>query len=81
VNEICNALEKAITDPSKQIENLGHGVGKSVKEMIDHFKLVNDVEFKVFHGQKRVGDLAISVLDNPSRYMEQLYTFEELIKL
>jgi UDP-glucose 4-epimerase len=79
VNEICNALHKAIDDPSKQIENLGHGVGKSVREIVDCFRLVNDVQFHIQYAYRRKGDVAISVLDTPSRYMEKLYTFEELI--
>lgn len=81
VNEICNALEKAIDDPSKQIENLGHGVGKSVKQIIDCFKSINDVEFTVHYTDRRKGDIPISVLDTPSRYMEQLYTFEDLLHI
>lgn len=81
VNEICHAISLAIEKHSNNIEHLGHGVGKSVKEIVDQYKLINNVEFDTLYGQRRKGDLAISVLDNPSQYMNKLYTFGELLKL
>jgi UDP-glucose 4-epimerase len=47
VNEICNALETAIDKSTNQIENLGHGVGTTVKQMIDLYKKVNNCNFEV----------------------------------
>ena len=81
VMEICDAIETAIERPSNQIECLGHGVGYTVKEIIDKFKEVNDVDFLVESGSRRKGDLPSSVLENVSPYMRNLYTMEELLKV
>jgi len=80
VNEICTALIKAIDTPSNSLENLGHGVGTSVKEMIDIYKKVNNCNFNVIVKPRRPGDLEISVLDNVSNYMVKLYKIEDLLK-
>jgi UDP-glucose 4-epimerase len=79
VNEICCALEQAIDRSTNQIENLGHGVGTSVKQMINLYKKVNNCEFEVQVCPRRAGDLERSVLDNPSPFMQQLYTMEDLL--
>jgi UDP-glucose 4-epimerase len=81
VNEICDALRTAIEKPSNQIESLGHGVGHSVRDIVNLYKKVNNVEFIVNHGPRRKGDLAVSVLDNVSPYMKELYTLEQLLKV
>jgi UDP-glucose 4-epimerase len=79
VNEICTALVSAIEESTDQIENLGHGVGTTVKQMIDLYKKVNNCEFDVQVCPRRAGDLERSVLDNPSPFMQQLYTMEDLL--
>jgi len=79
VNEICCALEQAIDRSTNQIENLGHGVGTSVKQMINLYKKVNNCEFDVQVCPRRAGDLERSVLDYPSSFMQQLYTMEDLV--
>ena len=81
VNEICEALKEAIEKPSNSVECLGHGVGYTVKEMVNLFQKVNDVGVNVVYGPKRKGDLAVSVLDNVSPYMKNLSTIEELLKI
>ena len=81
VNEICNALEMAIDKSTNQIENLGHGVGTTVKQMIALYKKVNNCDFEVQVCPRREGDLERSVLDNPSPFMQKLYTIEELLKV
>jgi UDP-glucose 4-epimerase len=80
VNEICNAVIGGITESSNQIENLGHGVGTTVKEMIDIYKNVNNCNFKVAVLPRRDGDLESSVLSNPSPYMKKMYKIEDLLK-
>ena len=81
VMEICNALAEAIERPANGLENLGHGSGRSVKEMAELFKEVNNVNFKIEYGPRRKGDAAVSVLRNPSKYMKELFEFEDLLKI
>lgn len=81
VLEICNALEQAIENPANGLENLGHGFGMSVKDMVNMFKKVNNVDFNVEYGPRRKGDAAVSVLRNPSKYMKELFEFEDLLKI
>ena len=81
VNEICDALYTAIEKPSNQIESLGHGIGRSVRQIVDLYKKVNDADFDVKEGPRRKGDLTISVLDNVSPYMKELYSLEQLLKV
>jgi UDP-glucose 4-epimerase len=80
VNEICSALGKAIEEPAMRLENLGHGVGTSVKEMAEIYKTVNNCNFKIEIKERRPGDLEVSVLDNVSKYMTKLYSITELLK-
>ena len=81
VNEICDALKQAIEKPSNQIECLGHGVGYTVKEIVDKFMEVNNIDIDVKYGPRRKGDIASSVLENVSPYMRNLYTIAELLKV
>ena len=81
VNEICDAIKQAIEKPSNQIESLGHGVGYTVKEIVDLFQKVNDTDFEVKYGSRRKGDIDVSVLEDVSPYMRNLYTIEELLKV
>jgi UDP-glucose 4-epimerase len=81
VNEICDALHTAIEKPSNQIECLGHGTGHTVRQIVDLYKKVNNVDFTVKEGPRRKGDLTISVLDNVSPYMKELYSMAELFKV
>jgi UDP-glucose 4-epimerase len=81
VNEICEALKDAIETPSNSVECLGHGVGHTVKEIVNLFQKVNDLDFDVKYGPRRKGDLPSSVLENVSPYMKNLYTLEELLKI
>ncbi len=81
VNEICNAVSQAITQSTNQIENLGHGVGTTVKQMVELYKRVNNCDFEVKICPRREGDLERSVLDNPSPFMQKLYSMEQLLKV
>lgn len=80
VNEICHAIWQAIETPAMGLENLGHGVGMTVKEMVNIYKKVNNCDFKVNVLPRRPGDLQSSVLSNPSKYLVHLYTNEELLR-
>ena len=81
VNEICDALRTAIEKPSNSVECLGHGVGYTVNEIVNLFQKVNDVDFDVIKGPKRKGDIEVSVLENVSPYMKELYSLKELLKV
>jgi UDP-glucose 4-epimerase len=81
VNEICLSVIEAITQSTNQIENLGHGSGTTVKQMIELYKRVNHCNFEVKICPRRDGDLESSVLDIPSRFMKKLYSMEELLKI
>ena len=81
VNEICQALISAITKPSNSIENLGHGKGYTVKEIVETFKKVNNVSFDVKIKERREGDPPKNVLDSVSDYMQELYTLEDYLKI
>ena len=81
VNEICDALKQSIEKPSNSIECLGHGIGKTVIDIVNMFKEVNNIDFEVKVGPRRKGDIESSVLDNVSPYMHNLYYMEELLKV
>lgn len=81
VNEICDALKQAIEKPSNSVECLGHGVGYTVKEIVNKFQTINDCDFDVKYGPRRKGDLPSSVLEDVSSYMRNLYTIEQLLKV
>ena len=79
VLEICDAIKTAIETPSNGLENLGHGVGHTVNEIISRFKAVNNTDFTIEYGPRRQGDIESSVLDSPSSYMKKLFTLDELL--
>ena len=81
VDEICAAVEQAIDKPSNSLENLGHGRGHSVLEIAKKFKEINNLDFEIHLGLRRKGDLEYSVLDNPSSYMKNLYSIEQMLKV
>jgi UDP-glucose 4-epimerase len=80
VMEICDAIKTAIDLPANGLENLGHGHGFSVKEIVDIYKNVNDCDFDVIEMPRREGDLEKTVLDKPSSYLKSMYIIEELLK-
>jgi len=81
VNEICQALKLAIEKPANGVESLGHGVGYTVREIVNKFQEVNNTVFDIKYGPRRKGDAAASVLEDVSSYMENLYSMDELLKV
>ena len=81
VNEICHALKLAIEKPANSIESLGHGVGYTVREIVNKFQEVNNTFFDVKYGPRRKGDVAVSVLEDVSSYMKNLYTMDDLLRI
>ena len=84
VTEVCQAIKFAVDTPTSNslIENLGHGKGHSVLEMVNAFKKANNCDFGVKIMQRREGDVAKTVLDDVSTYMPpNNITIEEMLKL
>lgn len=89
VDEVCEAIRIAIEEPANNVECLGHGVGYSVKEIVNIFESVNDSRLgggtdeaiTVTYGPRRPGDVPVSVLEDVSKYMKNLYTIEDLLRL
>lgn len=80
VNEICTAIKKAIETPANKLENLGHGVGTSVKQIAEIYQKVNNVAFEIRSAPRRPGDLVSSVVIDKSPYMERLYSIEDMLR-
>jgi len=80
VDEVCHALRTAIEKPANKIECLGHGVGYTVKEMVDMFQKTNNTNFNVVVGPPRDGDEGVYVLDKISPYMTKLFPINELLR-
>ena len=89
VDEICEAIKMAIENPANKIECLGHGVGYSVAEMFKMFLEINEDKLYKTNNEaiiatvknRRKGDIPVSVLEEISPYMKQLYTIEQLLTL
>lgn len=83
VMEVCQAIKNAVDTPVSDslIENLGHGKGHSVLEMVNIFKKVNNCDFEVKIMPRREGDVDVTVLSNVSPYMQKSVTIEEMLKL
>jgi UDP-glucose 4-epimerase len=83
VLEVCQAIKFAIDRPHSDslIENLGHGKGHSVLQMVNAFKKINNCDFEVKIMPRREGDVAVTVLENVSPYMQKRVTIEEMLKL
>jgi UDP-glucose 4-epimerase len=84
VMEVCQAIKNAVDTPVSDslIENLGHGKGHSVLEMVNIFKKVNNCDFGIKIMPRREGDVARTVLNNVSSYMPSQYVpIEEMLKL
>ena len=84
VTEVCLAIKFAVDTPTSNslIENLGHGKGHSVLEMVNAFKRANNCDFGVKIMQRREGDVAKTVLDDVSTYMPLAnITIEEMLKI
>jgi UDP-glucose 4-epimerase len=81
VNEICNAIIKAIDLPANKIESLGHGRGHSVLTIVNKFKEVNNVDFNVNFVDRREGDIEVSVLKETSSYLTSEYSLNRLLRI
>jgi UDP-glucose 4-epimerase len=81
VNDICSAIIKAIDEPANGIENLAYGDTRTTKEIASLFFKVNKINCNVEYGPRRPGDLESCYLKNPSKYITQKYSYEEMLKI
>jgi UDP-glucose 4-epimerase len=81
VNEICDAIIKAINLPANRTEALGHGKGNSVLTIVNKFKEVNNVNFNVNFVGRRSGDIEVSVLKETSSYLTSNYSLDRLLTI
>lgn len=80
VMDICHAIVKAIDIDTDDIQNLGYGDTRTVKEIVNIFKEVNKVDFEVIYKEARPGDLESIYLDNPSKLVTRNYSYEQMLK-
>lgn len=80
VMDICRSIERAIEEPSNSLENLGTGKGYSVKEIANQYQSSNNCSFDIRMCERRTGDLERSVLASVSRYMNNSYSLQDLLK-
>ena len=58
------ALDKMMTSPANvYVYNLGSGNGVSVKEIVDTFETVNNIQLNYCYGERREGDLEANFAD------------------
>lgn len=81
VNDIAKSLINGIETPTCQIENLGTGVGTTVKQMVEIFQEVNNSDFEVQVLPRRPGDVESTVLKNVSPLMSKMYDFTDLMRV
>ena len=81
VNDIAKSLINGIENPTCQIENLGTGVGTTVKQMVEIFQEVNNCNFDVEVLPRRPGDVESTVLKNVSPLMSKMYDFTDLMRV
>lgn len=79
--EICKSITMAIEQPSNSVESLGHGVGYTVKEIVETFKQINNFNFEIKYGPRRKGDLPVSVLNSVSPYLQTNFKIEDFLKV
>jgi UDP-glucose 4-epimerase len=80
VDEICESIMRSFDSLTNKIENLGHGKGKSVLELVNLYKSVNNENFDIVFCDRRGGDLEYSVLDEPSKFMVNIYNMNDMLK-
>ena len=60
-------------------ECLGYGQSTTVREFVDAYRKINQLDFKVKVGNRRTGDKEISEVPFVSHYMKQNYSLEQLV--
>jgi UDP-glucose 4-epimerase len=81
VNDVCRAIIKAIDKPANQTENLAYGDPRTVKEIVQEFLEVNEINCEVQYLPRRKGDVESSYLTEPSTYMERHYSYKDMLTI
>lgn len=79
VMEICHSIKSALNNNSMKIENLGHGAGYSVEQIINCFEKTNDIILKRNYLERRDGDPAVITLNHISDYMINMYSLSDYL--
>ena len=77
--EICHSIKSALNNNSMKIENLGHGAGYSVEQIINCFEKTNDIILKRNYLERRDGDPAVITLNHISDYMINMYSLSDYL--
>ena len=71
VQDLVDSIVKAVYNPlNTEYECLGRGYGVSCREVIKIMKEVSGIDFEVIETDRRPGDVARLVVDQPSRLLE-----------
>lgn len=83
VDDLCDAIVKAIHEPgtNSDYEPLGSGKSYTVSEYVNAFLKVNGPKFKVEYGPRREGDNESSEVPFMSKFMNPQKTLEDIVKL
>lgn len=83
VDDLCDAIIKAIHEPgaNSDYEPLGSGKSYTVSEYVNAFLEVNGPKFKVEYGPRREGDNESSEVPFMSKFMNPQKTLEDIVKL
>ena len=81
VEDIAAAILKAVESPpaNSPYECLGYGQSTTVREFVNAYRKINQLDFKVKIENRRTGDKEISEVPFVSHYMKQNYSLEQLV--
>ena len=83
VDDLCDAIIKAIYEPGAmtEYEPLGSGKSYTVLEYVNAFLEENGPKFKIEFGPRRKGDNALSEVPFMSKFMNPQKTLKDIVKL
>ena len=83
VDDLCNAIIKAIYEPGAmtEYEPIGSGKSYTVLEYVNTFLEENGPKFKVEFGERRAGDNESSEVPFMSKFMHPKKTLKDIVKI
>lgn len=79
VEDVCQAIARAVERPANGTECLGSGSGYSVRQVVEAFQQVNNISLRVRYGSRLAGDTAHSVAPTVSSYYKSTHTLAEML--